>query len=173
MLKPQILDLLNNQLNNEFYSAYLYLAMSSYFDSVNLEGFAAWSRTKAQEEMEHAMKMYNYIIDRNDRVRLFQIAAPRQDWESPLAAIEDAYNHERDVTERIHAIMHMARDTKDYSTEVFIHWFVNEQIEEEISADKVLQKIRMVQDSPGGMLILDGQVMKLAQMPHASLPPQN
>jgi ferritin len=172
MLKPQILELLNNQLNNEFYSAYLYLAMSSYFDSVNLEGFAAWSRTKAQEEMEHAMKMYNYIIDRNDRVRLFQIEAPRQDWESPLEAIEDAYNHERDVTERIHAIMHMARDTKDYSTEVFIHWYVNEQIEEEISADKVLQKIRMVKDSPGGMLILDGQVMKLAQMPHASLPPQ-
>lgn len=165
MLKPQILDLLNKQLNQEFYSAYLYLSMSSYFDSLNLEGFAAWSRAKAQEEMVHAMKIYNYITDRNARVVLAAVDAPRQEWDSPADAVEDSYNHERQVTESIHNIMHMARDTKDYSTEVFIHWFVNEQIEEEISADKVLQKVRMVKDSPGGMLILDGQVMRLAEAP--------
>ncbi len=160
MLKPQILELLNKQLNQEFYSAYLYLSMSSDFDGLNLEGFAAWSRVKAQEEMVHAMKIYNYIIDRNARVELASIEAPKQSWESPADAVEDSY-------------MHFARDTKDYSTEVFIHWFVNEQIEEEISADKVLQKVRMVKDSPGGMLILDGQVMRLAESPNSdTLPPQ-
>lgn len=165
MLKPQILEVLNKQLNNEFYSAYLYLAMASYFDSVNLEGFAAWSQVKAREEMDHAMKMYNYIVDRNERAVLFDIKAPQQEWQSPLHAVEDSYNHEREVTQDIHTIMNLARELKDYSTEVFIHWYVNEQIEEEISADKVLQKVRMVEGNPGALLMLDGQVMKLAQTP--------
>jgi ferritin len=154
-MNQAVLDGLNKQLNKEFESAYVYLALSSYFEERDLDGFAEWLKIKAKEEMFHAMKIYNYLGDRRAKRTLTPISMKSTTWKSPLAAMEAAYKHECSVTESIHDILALARQHKDYQTEVILHWFVNEQIEEEAVADKMVQKVKMVEKSPDGMFMLD------------------
>ena len=158
MLKEKMRETLNKQVNWELYSAYLYLSMAAYFESVNLRGFANWMRVQTQEELGHAMKMYDYLIERGGRVILASVEAPSSEWESPLAAFEDAYQHERKVTGLIDGLVGLAISEGDYATNNFLQWFVTEQVEEESSVDEVVQKIKMVVEAPGGLFMLDREL---------------
>ena len=159
-LKREMLDALNSQLNAELYSAYLYLAMAAYFDSKGLKGFAHWMRVQAEEEVEHAMKFYDYINDRGGRVILGAIEKPPTEWDSITDAIRAGLEHERAVTEAIGSLVDLARKLGDKPTEVFLHWFIEEQVEEEKSFAEILQALQLAGESPQALLLLD---QRLAQ----------
>jgi len=158
MLKKGLEKALNSQLNAELYSAYLYLSMSAYFQSVNLGGFANRMRVQAQEELTHAMKFYDFINERGGRVALGAVKNPPPDWKSPLAAFEAAYEHEQKVTGLINSLVDMAIKEKDHATNIFLQWFVTEQVEEEDNANEVVQKIKLTGDAPGGLFMLDREL---------------
>jgi len=158
MIGRKMQDALNEQVNAELYSAYLYLSMVAYFESVNLPGFATWMRVQTQEEVVHAMKIYDYVNERGGRVTLKSIAEPPGEWESPLAAFEAAYQHEQKVTGLINGLVNLAIEEKDHAANMFLQWFVNEQVEEESSADAIVQKLKLMADAPGGLYMLDNQM---------------
>lgn len=162
MLKPGIESALNDQMNREFYSSYLYLAMSTYFESVNLKGFAHWLRIQAQEETEHAMKFYEHLTDRGGRVVLQSIQAPPSAWKSHKTVFDDAYHHEQKITEAINQLVDTAKSDRDHATENFLQWFVKEQVEEEASTHGVLQKLQLAEDSGSALLVLDSELGKRA-----------
>jgi len=142
MINSKIEKAINEQINAEMYSSYLYLSMAAYFESINRSGFAHWMETQAQEEMKHAMKCYKYIYEKGGRVTLAAIDSPPTEWKSPLDAFESAYNHELKVTGLIHDLVNLARAEKDIATENFLMWYVEEQVEEEASADEIVQKLK-------------------------------
>ncbi|HOQ04402.1 MAG TPA: ferritin [Anaerohalosphaeraceae bacterium] len=158
MISKAIEKAFNEQLAAETYSAYLYWSMSAALEEMQLPGFAHWMRAQAQEEMTHAMKFYHHIVERGGRVKLGAIAAPPTDWESPLKMFEEVLKHERHVTALIHKLVETAAQEKDYAAGVFLQWFVSEQVEEEAAAELVLAKIKMVQDSKGGLYMLDKEM---------------
>ena len=168
MIKEKIEKALNSQLNAELYSSYLYLSMSSYFSSLNLDGFANWMRVQAQEELMHAMKFYDYITERGGRALLTTIEAPPAQWDSPLKAFENVYTHEQKVTGLINDLVNMAVSEKDHATTAFLQWFVTEQVEEESSADAVVQKLRLVGDQGSGLLMIDQEMSQRAFTPPAA-----
>jgi len=157
-MNEKLLKALNKQINMEWYSGYLYLSMATYFEAQNLSGFASWMDAQAHEEFGHAMKIYGYIHSRLGRVTLKGIDAPKTDWESPLAVFEDAFAHEQAVTASISSIVDLAMDIKDHATRNFLNWFVSEQVEEEESVDKVVQKLKMVKGMPHGLYMLDREL---------------
>ncbi len=158
MIKEKIQDALNKQLNAELYSSYLYLSMSACFESINLKGFANWMKVQTQEELVHVMKFYDYIIERGGRVILSSIESPPTEWASPLAIFEHAYQHEQKVTGLINDLVDLAVAEKDHATNNFLQWFVSEQVEEEASADEVIQKIKLMGDAHGGIFMLDREL---------------
>ena len=158
MLSEKMQKALNGQLNAELYSAYLYLSMSAYFESLNLAGFANWMKVQAQEETVHAMKFYAHINERAGRVKLGAVEAPGLEWDSPLAVFEAAYEHEQKVTGLINGLVNIAKGETDHATEIFLQWFVTEQVEEEASADAVVQQLKLVGDAPGGLFMLDREL---------------
>ncbi len=158
MLDPKMQEALNEQIQAELASAYLYLAMAAYFEAQNLPGFAHWMRLQAREELGHALKIFDYVHERLGRVLLKEVPAPPAEWASPLEAFRHTLEHERSVTQRIHRLVHLARSLEDYATEVFLQWFVEEQVEEEATADAVLKKLERVQDHPPALLMLDREL---------------
>ena len=158
MLTKNIQDQLNKQVNEEFYSSYLYLAMAAYFEDCQLTGFAAWMKAQAKEELTHAMKFYDHIFNRNGKTTLATIEAPKASWASPLAAIEDAYKHEQHISKLISGLVELARAEKDYATEAFLQWFVTEQVEEEELVNKVVAKMKLLSDAPGGLFFMDREM---------------
>jgi len=160
MPNNKMMDALNKQINAELYSSYLYLAMAAYFESINLRGFAQWMSVQAKEEAGHAMKIYKYVIDRGGRVTLTEIAAPPKEWKSPLEAFSDVLKHERKVTGLINKLADQAANAKDHATSVFLNWFVSEQVEEEASAVEIVEKLKVVKDSAGSLLMLDHHLGK-------------
>ncbi len=158
MIDKKMQGAFNEQINAELYSAYLYLSMVAYFESINLPGFANWMRIQTQEEVMHAMKIYDYVNERDGRVILKSIGEPQSEWESPLAAFEAAYQHEQKVTGLINELVNLAIKEKDHAANMFLQWFVNEQVEEESNADAIVQKIRLMADAPGGMYMLDNEM---------------
>lgn len=158
MISNQIQDAFNKQLSAELYSAYLYLSMSAFFESMNLKGFANWMRTQAQEEMLHAMKFYSFLNDRGGRVVLSAIDGPPVKWDSPLAAFEDAYKHEQKVTGLINNLVDLAMQEKDHSAGAFLQWFVTEQVEEEASADAVVQKLKLAGGQGAALFMIDAEL---------------
>ena len=158
MFSKQMENALNDQINAEMYSAYLYLAMSAYFQSTNLSGFANWMKIQAQEEMVHAMKFYDYINERGGRVALQDIEAPPKDWDSPLDVFDATLLHEQKVTSLINTLVDIAMEERDHATNIFLQWFVSEQVEEEDAANEMLQKIKLMGDAPGGMFMLDNEM---------------
>lgn len=160
MLKPKIKNALTDQINKEFYSAYLYLSMSSYFQSIQLKGASSWMKVQAKEEVEHAMKICAFIEDRLDVFELDSIDKPITAWDSPLEAFEDAFKHEQSITASINNILKSAREEGDYATESFLKWFVDEQVEEEAQVDEIIQKIKLAKESPTGLLFLDFELSK-------------
>ncbi len=160
MLHKDILDLLNKQMNKELYSSYLYLSVSSYFNTLHLDGFETWTKEQAKEELLHGMKIYNYMLERSAKLDFMAIDSPNREWNSPIEAVQEIYNHECSITQSIHQIVKCARDNNDYSTEVFLHWFIAEQLEEETMADKILQKLKLIGNDGGALLMLDDQLQK-------------
>jgi ferritin len=167
MMSEKMVKALNEQINAELYSAYLYLAMAADFQSKNLEGFANWMRVQTQEEMVHAMKFFDFIVERNGKVELEAIQKPPVSWPTPLAAFEAAYKHEQLVTDKINKLVELAQSAKDHATESFLKWFVDEQVEEEASADRIVQKLKLVKESSGGMLMIDHELGKRVFNPPA------
>lgn len=158
MLSQRLLDALNDQLNAEYYSSYLYLAMAAHSEAVNLPGFANWFRQQSREELIHAMKFFHYIASRGARVKLAAIKEPPAEWESPKALFEATLAHEQHVTARINHLVELAAAEKDHATVAFLQWFINEQVEEEAATDAILQKIGMIGDSSAGLMFLDSQL---------------
>ena len=158
MISKKMEKALNAQVNAELYSAYLYLSMESYFKSLNLNGFANWMRVQTQEEVLHAMKIYDFINERGGRALLKGIEGPPTEWNSPLAIFEAAYAHEQKVTGLINDLVDLAIKEKDHATNSFLQWFVNEQVEEEASADAIVQQLKIMEDAPGGMFMLDREL---------------
>ncbi len=136
----------------------MYLAMSSHFDSANLPGFAAWMKAQAGEELGHAMKFFGYIVERGASVTLAAVAKPPAKLQSPLAVFEAAYGHECKVTGMINKLADMAAAENDHATSVFLQWFITEQVEEEASADAVVQKLKLVKNAPNGLFMLDREL---------------
>ena len=155
MLSKKMEAALNKQVNAELFSSYLYLAMAADFEARNLPGIAHWLRAQAREENGHGMKFYGYINDRRGRVTLAAIAAPQAEWASPLAAFEAVLGHEEKVTGLINNLVALAAEEKDNATSVLLQWFVTEQVEEEKNADGIVQQLKMIGDSPHGLIMLD------------------
>jgi ferritin len=158
MLKNKMQKALCEQINAEIYSSYLYLAMSAYFESVNLKGFASWMRIQAEEELVHVVKFFDFIHSRNGRVSLDGVAGPPSEWESPRAAFEAAYKHETEITERIHKLVDLALEHSDHPTHQMLQWFVAEQVEEETNADDIVQKLKLVGHEGYGLFMLDREL---------------
>lgn len=151
-------DAFNQQINEEIYSAYLYLSMAAYFEAQNLEGFAHWMKKQAAEEMEHAMKFFAHISERGGRVKLDAINQPQVDWDSPQAAFTDAAMHEQHISSRIHSLLKKAMDEADYAALPMLHWFVAEQIEEEDSVQKIAERLALIGDKGNGIFMLDREL---------------
>jgi len=160
MIKENIQEAINKQINTELFSAYLYQSMGAYLDSENLGGMAAWMNMQAKEEVEHAMKFYNYLLKRGGRVKLYAIDEPQFEWNSPLEVFEASYEHEQYVTGRINNLVELAAKEKDHATGVMLQWFVSEQVEEEVTVDKIVEKIKMVSGSRNGLYMLDRELGK-------------
>ena len=146
MMDNKLLDGLNKQINKEIYSAYLYFAMSIYFTEINMEGFAKVIKEQAKEELTHAKKIRNYLVARNEKVNLYPVEAPDSNWINPLDAIKNALSHEQIVTKSINELFEFSREIKDYATEVFLHWFITEQVEEEDKFRTLFEKIENVEN---------------------------
>ncbi len=158
MLSKDLEGALNEHLGAELYAAHLYLAMSAYLESLNLPGAAHWMRTQAQEENAHAMRFYRYVFDRGGRVTIGAIEEPPSDFGSALGTFEQALEHERTVSERIQKLYGLATDEQDYATQSFLQWFVNEQVEEEAAASKIVEDLRMIGDDKPALLVLDREL---------------
>ena len=158
MLSKKMLDALNEQINAEYYSAYLYLAMSAYCDTINLKGFANWFRVQNLEEMFHVMKFFDYVLNRRGAVELKPIEGPPKTWKSPLAAFEASFKHEQTITARINKLADLAVAENDHATATLLQWFITEQVEEESNADQVVQQLKLMQDAPGGLYMLDREL---------------
>jgi ferritin len=158
MISKKVEKALNEQLNAELYSAYLYLSMSAWFESQNLPGCAAWMRIQTREENTHSMKFFGFVNERRGRVTLKAIEEPAKEWKSPLAAFEAALEHEQYITGRIDDLVNLAATEKDHATAAFLQWFVNEQVEEEASVDRIIQQLKMASNAPGALLMLDHEL---------------
>lgn len=158
MISKKMEEAINNQINAEFYSAYLYLAMSAYFENQNLPGFAHWMHAQYQEEVTHAMKFLNYLNERGGRVLLKTIEGPNNEWKGPLHVFEETLKHEQVVTGLINNLVDLAIQEKDHATNNFLQWFVGEQVEEEATAANILGTIKMVQDSKDSLYMLDKEL---------------
>lgn len=166
MISKTIETALNEQVNREFYSAYLYLAMSAYCDRIGLPGFAHWMRLQHDEESMHVMRMYDYVLNQGGEVELGQIDKPPKDFGTPLEIFEETLEHEQLVTRAINSLMDLAVQERDYATQTFLQWYVSEQVEEESNVNNIIAPLRMAGDDKSGLMMVDQQLAKRV------LPPQ-
>jgi ferritin len=158
MIKEKMQDAINEQINWELYSSYLYFAMAAYFETVSLKGFSSWMRIQAMEELTHVKRFYDFLTSRGGRAIMSEIKAPPSEWATPLAVFEETLKHEQHVTSRINDLVDLAIELKDHATNSFLKWFVDEQVEEEESVDEVLQSIKLNENNPGGLFIIDKEL---------------
>jgi len=160
MLGDKLQKAINEQIKNELYSAYMYLAMSAQFDSKSLPGFARWTRMQAEEETEHAMKFFDFILDRGGKVELLAIDQPPVDYGDPLEVFRQVLAHEKKVTAMIYNLYEIALAEKDYPAQVMLHWFIDEQVEEEKNASYIVDQLEMVGNHMGAIINIDHHVGK-------------
>lgn len=158
MLSQSLQDALNEQVKNEFYSAHVYLSMSSWFDDKGMPGFAKWMRIQYSEELAHGLKIFDFINDRDGRALVHGFDAPPADWKSPLDVFENSYHHEQKVTAMINNLYAQAMKEPDYPTMVLLQWFISEQVEEEKNAKLIVDQLRLAGDSSSAILILDREL---------------
>ena len=149
---------LNEQVHAEFFSFYLYLSVAAYFTAQHLDGFSHWMRIQAQEEFGHAMKLFDYLNERGGTVELMALDAPQKEWDSPSSAVGAVLEHEQYISNRINKIVDLATAENDHATTVLMHWYVNEQVEEEATADTLYHQVKMVEGSPHGLLMIDREL---------------
>ncbi len=157
-MNSKILDAFNKQLNEELASAYLYFSMAAWFESKSFKGMASWMKIQAQEEVNHAMKFYDFINERGGAVKLEALKAPQSEWSSPRDAFEAAYKHEQYITGCINNLLELAASEKDHAATAFLQWFVTEQVEEEASTKEVVDMLDMVSDHRGGLFMIDREL---------------
>jgi ferritin len=158
MMSKTMQDALNQQMKHEFYSSYLYLSMSAFCDRANLPGLARWMRGQAQEEIKHAMKIFDHVLDRGGKVELHPLGHPPADFASPREVFEQAHQHEQQVTASINQVYGLAVDERDFASTVFLDWFVREQVEEEKTSGLLAEQFRMVGEDRPGLLMLDREL---------------
>ena len=158
MLSKKMEKALNTQINAELFSSYLYLAMSAWFTGKGMAGFANWMRQQAQEEMFHAIKFYDYVGERGGQVVLETIAKPEAKWKSSVEVFQATLEHERKVTGLINDLVNQALDERDHATNIFLQWFVSEQVEEEANASAILDKLKLIGKETGGLFALDQEL---------------
>jgi len=170
-INKELVDAINDQLNFELYSAFIYLSMGTWFEEQNLSGMAAWMEVQYQEEFTHAMRFYRHLTERGARVVMKQIAAPKTDWESSFEVFADAYRHETVVTARIYKIGDVADRLGDRSTQSMLNWFYNEQTEEEATTMGIRDKLKLIGGSIPALLLLDTELG--ARPPAAPIPAES
>lgn len=159
-MNPKLLEALNKQIQIEFESSQIYLSMAAYFYALNLDGMAQWMRVQSTEEYGHAMKIFDHLRDRGVRVKLSGLAQPKTEWESPLEAFDEAYQHELVVTGKIHELVKLAAAQEDFAAGIMLQWFVTEQVEEEASVSKIVHQLKTIGNSGSGLIMLDRQLGK-------------
>ena len=158
MIGEKIRDAMNDQIKHELESFYIYMSMVAYLHNRGLDGMAHWMRCQAHEEMIHAMKFFDHIIDRGGVVTLLDVKQIKTTWKEPLEAWQDAYEHEKFITGKINNLIKISREENDYTSEPLLSWFLNEQIEEEKNTEKVSRELAMVNGSQEGVLMLDREL---------------
>lgn len=158
MLDQDMQDAINTQIRNEYYSSYLYLSMSAYCESRNFPGFASWLRRQSEEELVHAMKLFDYMLDRGGRAVLESIDRPPSEFGTLLEVFEELFEHEREVTGMINSLYDLALSQNDHATAVALHWFIEEQVEEEKSAEEVVERLKLAADNGAALMILDAEL---------------
>lgn len=158
MINEKVEKAINEQIKREMYSSNLYLAMSAYYGTINLPGFANWMRIQAQEESYHAMKLFDYLIDRGGKPKISAIDEPQAEWDSATDAFEAAYKHEQYISDNINKLMDIAVKESDHATQILLQWFVTEQVEEEANVLEILDKMKMVEDFKGGLFLIDNEL---------------
>lgn len=160
MINKAVQDAMNEQINKELFSSYLYLSMAAYFEDKNLPGFAKWMRVQEAEERAHAMKFYDFILERGGKVTLKAIDAPKTEWKSTMEVAEEVAAHEAKVTASINALYELALKEKDYPAQIMLQWFINEQVEEEKNAAEIVANLKLIEDRGTAVLMLDHRLGK-------------
>lgn len=160
MISKTMQDALNDQINKELYSSYLYLSMAAYFEDRNLPGFAHWMRVQEAEEREHAMKLYDFLLERGGKVALKAIDAPKTEWASALEVAQEVAAHEANVTASIYVLYETALKEKDYPAQVMLQWFITEQVEEEKNAAEIVANLKLIEERGTAVLMLDHRLSK-------------
>lgn len=168
MISAKMQDAINEQINAEMASAYLYLSMASYFESKSLSGFANWMRIQYEEEMFHAFKFFDYVVERGGRVILKPLEAPDSEWESPIQVFEATLEHERLVTSLINNLVDLAMELKDHATNQMLQWFVEEQVEEEAAVETILDELGLIGEAKSGLFMLNREMAQRTFTPPAN-----
>lgn len=171
MIGERLNSAINDQIKNELESYYIYLSMAAYFHSKSLDGMGHWMRTQAHEEMIHAMKFIEHLLDRDGKVVLQDLKQLKTEWRSPLEAFQDAYEHEKFISSKINELTTIAREEKDYSSEPMLAWFTEEQVEEEASAGKIADELEMIGEDKSALLMLDRELGTRAYPPGSPFDP--
>jgi ferritin len=158
MLTPKLLKALNKQINEEYFSSYLYRSMVAYMEGNNLDGCAHWMRMQADEEHLHALKIFDYVLERSGKVELLAVRAPDHTWPSPLAAFQAALAHEKLMTQHISDLADLAQEERDHATNNVMQWYVSEQVEEEANVDDIVNKLQMIGDNGPGLFMIDREL---------------
>lgn len=160
MISNKMQEAMNDQIQAELYSAYLYQAMSVYCEAQNLKGFAHWLKAQHHEETSHANKLIEHLLDRGGKVQLKALEAPPADFGAPASVFEQVLAHEKHVTECIHKLYEVALAEKDYAAQILLQWFITEQVEEEATASAILEKLKMIPEKSGGLFYIDKELGK-------------
>ena len=171
MIGKKLNDAMNEQIKNELESYYIYLSMAAWLHSKALDGMGHWMRVQAHEEMLHAMKFFNHLIDRGGKVALKDLKQLKTQWKSPLELFQDAFEHEKFISKKINDLMSIARQEKEFASEPLLAWFTDEQIEEESNASKITEQLEMVGADTSGLLMLDRELAARAYPPGSPLNP--
>ena len=158
MIPNKITKAFNDQIMHEFYSAYLYLSMAAWLETEGLEGMGRWMRVQAMEEMTHAMKFFDHILERGGEPELLAIEKPPVKWDSPLAAFENAFAHEQFISGKINELMTLSLSESDHASNAFLQWFVTEQVEEEESVSEIVDQLQLIEDDRGALFMLDREL---------------
>ncbi|MCD8480345.1 MAG: ferritin [Candidatus Cloacimonetes bacterium] len=158
MISKKLIKAINEQINKELFSEYLYISMQAWFANQNLDGMAAWMDAQGKEERFHAMKFFNYLIERGGKVELKAIATPTVEFDNPLKAFKMALEHEQFITKSINELMDLAIKENDHATRSFLQWYVDEQVEEEASVDRIVNMLKMVGENGHGIMMIDREL---------------